>query len=210
MNVETVALDTLLLDPSNARKHNQKNLEAIKGSLTKFGQQKPIVVGNDNIVIAGNGTLEAARALGWKEIRIVRTALEGFEATAYAIADNRTGELAEWDTKAIADSLKALEKVKFDVSAIGFDVKDIKKFLKEGETKEDFDDPEVDYANELGPKHHYVVMVTDDENLYERFCEKVGVKKIKYNISASGNKKSGFLRYGRSRVVDIKSVENVL
>lgn len=62
----------------------KKNIEAIKGSLAKFGQQKPIVVNKDNVVVAGNGTLEAARQLGWKEINVVRTNLTGAELTAFA------------------------------------------------------------------------------------------------------------------------------
>lgn len=134
-------LDTLILDPSNARKHSPKNLEAIKGSLAKFGQQKPIVVGKDNIVIAGNGTLEAARALGMSEIKVVRTDLQGFEATAYAIADNRTGELAEWDAKVLKETLGELKKVDFDIAKIGFDEKDLSKLgineSKQGLTDDD-------------------------------------------------------------------------
>ena len=73
MKVESVAIDTLTLDPANARKHDEKNLSAIKGSLARFGQQKPIVVDHNGVVIAGNGTLEAAMALGWGSINVVRT-----------------------------------------------------------------------------------------------------------------------------------------
>ena len=63
MNVETVPLTSLTPDPLNARKHNRRNIDAIKASLSKFGQRKPIVVTNDGTVIAGNGTLEAATSL---------------------------------------------------------------------------------------------------------------------------------------------------
>ena len=99
MILETVACDTLSLDPANVRKHSAKNLDAIKASLRRFGQQKPIVVDAKGIVLAGNGTLTAAKALGWKEIQIVRTDLAGVQATAFGIADNRSAELAEWDEK---------------------------------------------------------------------------------------------------------------
>lgn len=58
----------LALDPANARKHSDKNLAAIKASLTRFGQQKPIVIDSSGVVRAGNGTLAAAKALGWAEI----------------------------------------------------------------------------------------------------------------------------------------------
>jgi len=44
LKVKRVAIDSLFFDPSNARKHGQKNMESIKGSLAKFGQVEPLVV----------------------------------------------------------------------------------------------------------------------------------------------------------------------
>jgi ParB-like chromosome segregation protein Spo0J len=109
MKTERVPIGSVQFDPANVRRHGEKNLDAIKASLSRFGQQKPIVVDADGIVRAGNGTLMAAKALGWPEVTIVRTSLKGAEATAYAIADNRTAELAEWDDDALAQTLAALQ-----------------------------------------------------------------------------------------------------
>lgn len=61
MKTELISIVDLQLDPHNSRKHPDKNLAAIKGSLSKFGQQKPIVIDKNNVVIAGNGTLQAAK-----------------------------------------------------------------------------------------------------------------------------------------------------
>ena len=121
MKIEKVSIDKLLLDPANARKHGKKNLDSIKGSLAKFGQQKPIVVNAENVIVAGNGTLQAAKELGWKEIDIVRTNLKGSDITAFGIADNRTSELAEWDDDVLKELLEGLKAEDFDLSAIGFD-----------------------------------------------------------------------------------------
>lgn len=99
----------LAIDPANVRKHNEKNLAAIKASLLRFGQQKPIVIDKSGVVRAGNGTLAAAQALGWAEIDCVISDLKGAEATAYAIADNRTAELAEWDDAVLTATLQSLE-----------------------------------------------------------------------------------------------------
>ena len=121
MNTERVDITTLHCDPANTRKHSERNLEAIKASLAKFGQQKPIVVNGDNVIVAGNGTFAAAMAMGWLEIDIVRTSLIGPDATAYAIADNRSAELATWDDKALAETLAALQNDEsFDHLAAGF------------------------------------------------------------------------------------------
>jgi len=122
MEVIRKPIGQLSYDPNNARKHDPKNIEAIKGSLRKFKQQKPIVITRDNIVIAGNGTLQAAKELEWIEIDCVVTDLESFNATAFALADNRTAELAEWDEGVLAETLKNLDDFEFDIGDIGFDV----------------------------------------------------------------------------------------
>lgn len=140
MQIEKVKISSLILDPANARKHNQKNLEAIKGSLAKFGQQKVVVVDENNIVIAGNGTVQEAKALGWTEIVVNRTDLRGTDKTAFAIADNRTGELAEWDDDVLSKTLEGLKEGGFDLDSIGFDEKDFLKFSF-GEIVADKDEP---------------------------------------------------------------------
>jgi ParB-like chromosome segregation protein Spo0J len=128
MKLETVGIETLSPDPANVRKHGQRNMDAIKASLRRFGQQKPIVVDAKGIVLAGNGTLAAARELDWREIQIVRTDLSGSQATAFGIADNRSAELAEWDEK-LGDVLASLKAEDFPLEDIGFDAADLGKLL---------------------------------------------------------------------------------
>ena len=138
MKSEAVKIDSISEDPANLRRHGERNLETIKASLKRFGQQKPIVVDSDGIVRAGNGTLKAARELGWEKIQIVRSALKGSEATAYAIADNRTAELADWDEDALAQTLAALQIEDEDLAiATGFDASDIDALLAPDEVIED-------------------------------------------------------------------------
>ena len=138
MRTERVTVASLLFDPANVRKHGERNLDAIKASLARFGQQKPIVVDADGIVRAGNGTLMAAKALGWDEIEIVRTNLRGAEATAYAIADNRTAELAEWDEGALAEQLAALQiDDEALAEATGFDASEIERMALPVDVVED-------------------------------------------------------------------------
>jgi hypothetical protein len=127
MKLTTTKIAELSLDPSNVRKHSRRNLDAIKASLRKFGQQKPIVVDAKGIVLAGNGTLTAAQELGWTEIQIVRTDLAGVEATAFAIADNRTAELAEWEDS-LNDVLKSLQDEGVDLADLGYSPEDLGQF----------------------------------------------------------------------------------
>ena len=128
MAVEDIAVDALTFDPANVRKHPEANLAAIKASLTRFGQQKPIVVDAKGVVVAGNGTLAAAKALGWRTVKAVRTNLTGAEATAFAIADNRTAELAEWDEASLHAQLAAIAIDDEELlAATGFDEKELAK-----------------------------------------------------------------------------------
>lgn len=129
MKTELTPIDSLIPDPANARIHNEKNLSAIKGSLARFGQQKPIVVSKDNVIRAGNGTWAAAKALGWTEIAIVRTDLTGSEATAFAITDNRTAILGDWDFESLAKLLGDLKKEDYDLEALGWEAHDLEPLL---------------------------------------------------------------------------------
>ena len=141
-------------DPANVRKHGEQNLAAIKASLARFGQQKPIVVNQDGVVIAGNGTLMAARALGWQTIKAVRTNLASSEATAFAIADNRTAELAEWDDAALQQQLAAIAIDDEELlAATGFDEKELAKLAAANApevTEDDVPEPPADPITQLG------------------------------------------------------------
>lgn len=149
--VSRVSVESLVKDPRNARKHDAKNLEAIASSLRRFGQQKPIVVGEDGVVIAGNGTLEAAQSLGWTHIDIVKSALRGSEATAYALADNRTAELAAWDERALAEQLSALALEDEELArATGFSDSDVAVLMNREVEEDEVPEPPTDPITKPG------------------------------------------------------------
>lgn len=119
----------LLADPRNARVHNEENIEAIKDSLRRFGQQKPIVIEEGGRIIAGNGTLEAARQLGWRKVATTKSSLTDLEADAYGIADNRSAELASWNDEALAATLRRLEASGDDLSSLHFPKDELDRLL---------------------------------------------------------------------------------
>lgn len=125
MTVTRLAINELVPDPANARRHSQRNIDAIMASLVRFGQQKPIVVDGKNIVRAGNGTLAAARALGWTHLNAVRSDLAAGELAAFAIVDNRTAELADWDNQLV---LAALEEG--SAGDLGFTAEEIEELRR--------------------------------------------------------------------------------
>jgi hypothetical protein len=103
-----VPLDSIKVDPANARRHPKRNIDAIRVSITQFGQRKPVVV-YQGTVIAGSGTVEAMALEGWDQVAVVDSNdLTEAASRAYAIADNQTGELAEWDLEQLRETLETL------------------------------------------------------------------------------------------------------
>lgn len=131
-------------DPANARHHNDKSIDAIAASLDQFGQRMPIIVRADTMTVtAGNGRLRAAKALGWTHIAAVIVDEDLKTATAYALADNKTAEISEWDEQNLADALAFLKSEDEAMLAVtAFDDSDIQKLLAMTETEVslDFDD----------------------------------------------------------------------
>lgn len=140
MKLETRKIAELTLDPNNARKHDDFNLHSIATSLSEFGQQKPIVITKAGTVLAGNGTLQAADKLGWTEIAVVVAPDAWDEATAkaFAIADNRTAELAAWDNHALLATLQELPAEL--IFATGFTEADIANLTQVWGDAPDLDD----------------------------------------------------------------------
>ena len=123
MKIESVPIEKLTFDPQNARKHSAENLSAIASSLKEFGQRKPIVITFDNVIVAGNGTVEAAKFLGLTDVDVVRVPKDwgADQVKAFALADNRSAELAEWNPEVLSAQLLELGQAGFDIEALGFE-----------------------------------------------------------------------------------------
>jgi len=151
LEVRRVPIDSLHLDPSNARAHGPVNIEAIKASIARFGQVEPLVVSRrTGRVIGGNGRVVAMKALGWTECDVVELDLSELEATALGIALNRSAELATWDEPVLAKLLSEL-RAEDALDGVGFDDAEIDALLAELEdgVQTDLDDP----GPEAPPEH---------------------------------------------------------
>jgi len=113
-----VPITDLHEDQENARRHTKENIAAVRASLEKFGQQKPLVVDHMGKIVCGNATWVAARQLGWIEIDVIETKLVGALQRAYAISDNRTAELAEWNLDLLGSQIGETPEV--DWGAVGW------------------------------------------------------------------------------------------
>lgn len=93
----------------NPRK-NDKAVDKVANSIRSFGFQSPIIIDEHNVIICGHTRFKAAKKLGLKKVPcIVATGLADAEIRAYRIADNKVGELAEWDNELLASELELCE-----------------------------------------------------------------------------------------------------
>lgn len=118
--------DSILPNPDNTRRHTAAQSQKIANCILRFGFVVPILIDENGMIIAGHGRLEAARLLGLKHVPTLAIEyLNDAEKAAYAIADNRLSELSEFDDRRVAEQLKVLSELNFDLDVIGFEMGEI-------------------------------------------------------------------------------------
>ena len=141
-----VPLDDLKPYENNPRK-NDKAVAKVAASLKEFTYAKVSVLVDENMtLIAGHTTLKAMQSLGWKTCPEVKQVFGWSEAEkrAYRIADNKLGELAEWDLDLLAGELASLDEVGFDAELTGFDTDALAELVppeKLEATEDDYEPP---------------------------------------------------------------------
>lgn len=115
-------VDALKPYEKNARKHSEKDIDAIVGSIKNFGFNDPIGIwGEDNLIVEGHGRLLAAQKLGMTEVPCIRLdELSDEQRRAYALAHNKTAELSSWLDDILAGELENITSI--DMGEFGFDV----------------------------------------------------------------------------------------
>jgi DNA modification methylase len=123
---------------------NDKAVDAVAGSLSEFGFRQPIVVDEDGVIIAGHTRWKAAKKLGLDKVPVhVATDLTPEQVRAYRLADNRTGEIAEWDLSILPIELNELREGGFDMDILAFDEEELGKLISEAQgVREGLVDPD--------------------------------------------------------------------
>lgn len=161
------SISALKQDPKNARKRTAQSKHLIQESLNRYGAARSIVIDETDRILAGNGTIEGAKAAGISKVRIIetdgdeiiavrRTGLTEHEKVGLSLADNRTSDLSEWD----AEMLHNLSQEQ-DI-APWFSEDDIAELL---DKKDDFDpdDPTTDQSDKITDVFQIIVNCISEE-----------------------------------------------
>lgn len=131
----------------NARTHSEAQVSQIAASIREFGFLSPILVAEDNTILAGHGRLAAALKLGLKKVPCVKeNHLTETQKRAYIIADNKLSLNAGWDSELLAVELSELEGADFNLELLGFDEAELSSIF---DADKDVSDDDFDVEKEL-------------------------------------------------------------
>ena len=135
MNIVQLPIAGLKPYKNNPR-HNDDAVDKVAESIKQFGFKVPIIIGKDNVIIAGHTRLKAAKKLKLETVPCIRADdLTDEQAKAFRLADNKTSEFATWDFEKLENELLELKSLDFDMTEFGFD--EIEQELEEEEIEED-------------------------------------------------------------------------
>ena len=184
---------------------NDMAVDKVAMSLEQYGWQQPIVVDGDGVTVCGHTRLKAAIKLGMETCPVVvADQLTPEQVKAYRIADNRTGELADWNYDLLNLEIKELKDLDFDIELTGFleeefEEKQIKD--KEVELDNEYTDKncELPIVPDFFEKHQCFLIVTHNE-IDENFIREYFDLNQNY-ISSSGDTKER-----KTNIIDIEAV----
>ena len=140
--IEQVSIELLIPYANNARTHSDAQVAQIAASIREFGFTNPVLVSDDNTIIAGHGRVMAARKLGLTQVPVIRLShLSETQRKAYILADNKLALNAGWDDNLLSIELADLKDLGFDTDLTGFLADEIAALMPvevtEGLTDED-------------------------------------------------------------------------
>ncbi len=143
--IEYISTNKLIPYARNSRTHSAEQIMQIAGSIKEFGFTNPVLIDENDTIIAGHGRVVAAQRINLDDVPCIRlTHLTEAQKKAYVIADNKIALNAGWDDQALINELKELEQFDFDLGVIGFYEDELNKLLVDD--KEAIDSSESEYV----------------------------------------------------------------
>src|SRR5690606_208761 len=142
--VEYRALDSLVPYARNARTHSEAQIAEIAGSIREFGFTNPVLISEDDTLIAGHGRVLAARLLAMETVpSIVLTGLSESQRRALVLADKRIALNGGWEESLLELELTDVKEARYDVGIMGFEAGELDRLLLGSEDEEGSTAPSV-------------------------------------------------------------------
>lgn len=156
----TRAVNELIPYANNSRTHDDRQIDQVAESIKEFGFTNPILIDEDNGVIAGHGRLLASKKLNLDEVPcIILNGLSDEQKKAYVIADNKLALNAGWNEKMLMKELFTLEGKEFDLLLTGFSSDELKSLVDIDITGDGVESsPQIVFSEEVDESHNYVVL----------------------------------------------------
>ena len=130
MKIEEVDINTIKPYKNNPREIPIEAVEKVKQSIKEFGNNQPIVVDKDNVIVVGHTRWRALKNLGKTKAFIVKKDFNKSEAIAYRIMDNRSGENSKWDKNLLKQEIDTLKDTDFNLDMTGFTFDELDKIME--------------------------------------------------------------------------------
>jgi site-specific DNA-methyltransferase (adenine-specific) len=129
MQVEMRDIATIKPYNRNPRRNDQA-VAAVARSIAEFGFRQPIVLDEQDEIVAGDTRYKAALSLNLKQVPVhVARGLTPAQIKAYRLADNKTAQLADWDYDRLVQELADLQELQFDFDITGFSADEVQALL---------------------------------------------------------------------------------
>jgi ParB-like chromosome segregation protein Spo0J len=125
MKIEEIDINLIKPYKNNPREISQEAVNKVAQSIKEFGNNQPIVIDKDNIIVVGHTRWKALKKLNIKKAHVLKKDFKKGQAIAYRIMDNRSSEENKWETKLLKAELNILKDAKFDLDLTGFTLDEI-------------------------------------------------------------------------------------
>jgi len=168
------SIDELIPYENNAR-FNDEAVEFVANSIKEFGMKNPILVDKNMVIIAGHTRLKALKKLGWEKAPvIIAEDLDEEQVKALRLADNKAGEIAQWDEDLLAIEMQNIKNI--DMDKFGFE---LQKMLDEAMAKDKVQERKLKKMELKAFEHYdYLVFVFDNQHDFVGMAQEFGLEKV--------------------------------
>ena len=138
---------------NNSRTHDESQIKQICKSIKEYGWTNPVLIDENNMIIAGHGRVEGGKKLDIKEVPcIVLSGLTEAQKKAYVLADNKMALNAGWNEELLKTELENLKELDFDLELTGFNIDELDELFKEDEEEQEIIEDDFDIEPPEQPK----------------------------------------------------------